>query len=359
MDRNKILILIPGPDARGGITNYYYSIRKHLDNNYIFLVRGARKWPYHSNIFKEFFRIVMDNILFLSILLTKNVKIVQTSTSLTSTALIRDSIYLFFAKVFRLKTVIFFRGWDPSKEQKIKWIFRKIIFASDAIIVLSEYVKSLLIKSGYKNKIYAETTLVDVDLLKNVSAEKIVEKYKNKSEINLLFMARIEKAKGIYQAIDTFKLIKNKHSNVNLFVAGSGRAEEDAKNYVRENQINNVFFTGFISGDKKIHYLESSHIYIFPSYYIEGMPNSVLEAMAFGLPVISRNVGGLLDIIKDYENGFITDSFDPLVFAELISKLLDDTDLMIKIALNNFYKAQKKFRSDIVAERLKKIFEQI
>jgi len=57
-----------------------------------------------------------------------------------------------------------------------------------------------------------------------------------------------------------------------------------------------VKFLGYVRGPNKVDALENNDIYCFPSYFGEGMPNSVLEALAFGMPVITCCVGGLTDI---------------------------------------------------------------
>lgn len=72
---------------------------------------------------------------------------------------------------------------------------------------------------------------------------------------------------------------------------------------------------------KKIETFISHDIYCFPTYG-EGMPVSLLEAMAFGFPVVTRPVGGIKDFFENGKHGFLTNSKDPEIFAELIEKFL-------------------------------------
>ena len=108
MKLGKVLILIPGKNARGGITNYYASIRKHLPNEIIYFERGARNWPQRSNMFSELLRIVSDYVSFIYSLLFRKISIVQTTTAFYKGAIIRDGIFLVIAHLLGKKTIVFF-----------------------------------------------------------------------------------------------------------------------------------------------------------------------------------------------------------------------------------------------------------
>ena len=178
------------------------------------------------------------------------------------------------------------------------------------------------------------------------------------SSFNILFLARVEAPKGIYEAIESFKIIQknNPNLNVKLNIAGSGKELDNVKKYVQTNNLTNVIFLGHVDGDNKKNALLDADIYLFPSYHGEGMPNSVLEAMAFGLPIVTRNVGAITDIIINGENGFYTASKDPNVFAKFIQQLIDDPELCLKILRKNHLESLKKYTASKVKERLEKIY---
>ena len=113
----KILILKPAYTAQGGISNYYRVLENKFALPVEYFERGARNWPKRNGHILEILRAIKDLILFVYKLSIYNYGIVQTSTSLGSFAVIRDGIFVFFAKLFGCKVVVFFRGWDETFEK--------------------------------------------------------------------------------------------------------------------------------------------------------------------------------------------------------------------------------------------------
>lgn len=288
-----------------------------------------------------------------------DVKLVQTSTSLDRDSVLRDGLFLIIAKLFGKKTIVFFRGWDQnfvSELQKKHFpFFRHTFLKSDALIVLSSRFKTQLLDWGYKKEIYVETTVVDGNLIKSNGYEEICNLRKLNTSTTILFLARVEKEKGLYECINTFHILNKKFSDLKLVIAGDGFELENAKVYVENNAIKNVEFTGHVVGEEKRNLYINSHLYFFPSY-TEGMPNTVLEAMAFGLPIITRPVGGLIDILEDGVTGYMTESLKPQDFELLIMKLLSSKELMATIGFHNYTVANQKFIDVNVVERLETIF---
>jgi glycosyltransferase involved in cell wall biosynthesis len=353
-----VLVLVPGKLARGGVTTYYNALRKHLpQNNIFYLERGARKFPYKKNYLNEVLRVLRDYFLFITTLISKRIDIVHTNTSFDRSAVLRDMIFIFIAKLFRKKTIVFYRGWDEDYADKIltlkKSYRKKILLSVDTSIVLAEKFKKDLEEAGYKGRTYVETTTVDTELL---DLRHTINNNKEKNEFCILYLARLEKQKGIYIVLEAFKQIKKKHKHVCLKIAGDGQEFENLKTIIKEEDIKDVSLLGFVSGKIKAEILESSSIYVFPTNYKEGMPNSVLEAFAFGLPVITRPVAGLKDVFIDGKTGYLINSLDVEYYVNVILKLIEDKENYNNIS-NFCIKYSEKFHSSNVAKRLLEIYE--
>ena len=133
-------------------------------------------------------------------MLFKQVSVVQITTAFYKASIIRDSIFIILATIFRKKVVVFFRGWDDEYVYNLSGIslklFKFIYFNTNALIDLSESNTKHLKAMGYQREIYLETTVVDINLIKGINVDQLIEN-RDKNEIKtILFLSRIEKAEG-------------------------------------------------------------------------------------------------------------------------------------------------------------------
>jgi len=365
MKQNKILLVVPGEAASGGIKHYFSVLKNQFTLPVKYIYRGARAYPYRKNIFSEIKRIIKDYQYFIKEINTGDYCLVQTSTSLGWASVLRDGLFLYSAQRAGVKTIVFYRGWNENFVRKLEkhfiYFFKKAYFKADAAIVLSLKNKSKLKLWGYSKKIFVETTLFDEELLESISIhEHINKKFNNlKNNFTILFLARIEKMKGIYEAIEVFQLLQNqnKNLNLNLVVAGDGKELVNVRNFINSKNIENTSILGEVKGDLKQKAFLDADCYLFPSHN-EGMPNSILEALAFGLPIVTSSVGAIPEIISE-KNGFCANSFKSEEFANYIQLLIDNPSLRMKLAINNSQYAKERFCSSSVLKRLEKIYDNI
>jgi len=214
--------------------------------------------------------------------------------------------------------------------------------------VLAVEFKNYLQQLNIKAPIHLTTTKVNDQLVENIT-------HKNITIITtILFLARVEKAKGIFTAIDSFEILNKKHPVLKMQIVGRGDALDKAKSYTSEKQNKNIHFTGALSGEELKKEFQKADVYILPTHG-EGMPTSVLEAMAFGLPIITRPVGGLVDFFENDKMGYLIESLKPEDYAEKIDLLINDLDKTNKIANYNMQYAQEHFMASKVAFELETI----
>lgn len=362
----KILITVPASTARGGITNYYQVLRNEFSSNIEYFERGARTWPLRKGVITELIRAWKDFKAFKKRVKKDDISLVQTSTSLGFNSIIRDGLFLRFARKKGIKTIVFFRGWDLWAEKKTErylWLFKYLFFKCSSILVLTQHTKNTLIKWGYKGDVFLETTLFDKNLASLVCPEFLSEKFnrlKSEKTISLLFLSRVEERKGIFELLEAYKSLKKQKCGYNykLNICGDGSELEKIQNLVKTQEIPDVSIFGFVENQRKINAYQAAHIFIFPSYG-EGMPNAVLEAMGFGLPVLTTRVGGVKDFFEPVKNGHFIEIKSSIYISDKILQMVNNPSDFLSMALNNFEKANKMFRSDIVAKRVEQIFESV
>ncbi|NJK85298.1 MAG: glycosyltransferase family 4 protein [Bacteroidales bacterium] len=180
-----------------------------------------------------------------------------------------------------------------------------------------------------------------------------------KNGLNLLYLARVEKEKGIYIALEAFKKLKNNRKDLVFSIAGDGTELKNVIAWVEHENIPDVKILGHLTGNQISDSFLEADIYLFPTFYKEGLPTSVLEAMAFGLPVITRPVAGIKDIFVNGEMGMLIESVSPDDFANAISDLMNNPATMIRIGKYNSQHAKQHYYGPKVAERIESVYESI
>lgn len=171
------------------------------------------------------------------------------------------------------------------------------------------------------------------------------------------YIGSLFRMKGILEFAASLSLIlKNRQSKA--IIIGSGDLEEDIKEILVNNNIQNtVELRGWIENKELPHYLNDIKIVVLPSYS-EGLPNIVLEAMACGCIVVATSVGGIPEVIKDGVTGFIMENNSPECIAENVMKALEHPNLD-EIVKNARELIEKKYTYEVMVEGYGKIFGSI
>ena len=230
----------------------------------------------------------------------------------------RKAIFIYIAKFFHKKVVWHMHaGRFAVFYQQHRYAVRKVVDKSDVIIALSEYWKEY-----FKNEFPTKR----VEIIKNVISAPVVHKQQT-GYFTLLFLGLLGKNKGIYDLLECIRDHKVEfQGKLKLYIGGNGEIEH-VKQLIKEYGIADiVIFEGWVSGDKKIELLNKSDAYILPSYK-EGLPISILEAMGYGMPIISTPVGGIPEIVSNGENGYLVEPGNKEDIYKAIMSLLNDADL--------------------------------
>lgn len=230
----------------------------------------------------------------------------------------RKAIFIYIAKFFHKKVVWHMHaGRFAVFYQQHRYAVRKVVNKSDVIIALSEYWKEY-----FKNEFPTKR----VEIIKNVISAPKAHKQQT-SYFTLLFLGLLGKNKGIYDLLECIWDHKVEfQGKLKLYIGGNGEIEH-VKQLIKEYGIADiVIFEGWVSGDKKIELLNKSDAYILPSYK-EGLPISILEAMSYGMPIISTPVGGIPEIVSNGENGYLVEPGNKEDIYKAIISLLNDSDL--------------------------------
>lgn len=354
-----VLITLPYLDLPGGVAYYYASLRRFLGSNVEYLEIGSR--DEHVGSVQSVGRLLGDWRRFLAAIKTDKFDLVHINPSLGPKSLIRDGVFLCLASWYGTKTLVFFRGWDPACESVIRryfsFLFRYVFGKADAFVLLGSDFEEKIRSFGISKPVFIETTIVDDEIFSQVDSEA-VKKHSDTALNQILFLSRLDYGKGVLESLEAFRQLRAIRPEVELTVAGDGPVRDQAERFVESRDIEGIQFVGYLSGREKQKAFESADIYLFTSFH-EGMPNSVLEAMAFGLPVVTSAVGGLKDFFEDGQMGYVVDPKDPENICVTLDKMMTDHVARRTMGAFNSQYAKKRFSASTVAKRLIGIYEQV
>ncbi|MCK5572185.1 MAG: glycosyltransferase family 4 protein [Bacteroidetes bacterium] len=357
----KVLICSVDLEGHGGVAEYCLALRESLAVPAEFFTVGRR--PHQQERLLAPLRALWDAFRFVRVLTRGKFDLVHLNPSLNFKAVARDALLLVIAKAAGARVLVFFHGWDASFRQLITRRFRRIFCAlfsrADGIVVLSSEFKADLRALGLQNPVYVETTAVRNEVFHFLAQCGIESRETNEDAgFEILFLSRVERYKGIRETVEAYRLLRSRSDRVRLTIAGVGQDLEGIKRYVREQGIEGVTFAGHLVGESKGRAFLQSSVYVLPSYS-EGMPISVLEAMAYGVPVVANRTGGLRDFFEHGKMGFLADRPEPELLSDLIGNLLQDRELARRISAYNHQYAKTRFAASTVARRLEQIYYEV
>lgn len=172
-----------------------------------------------------------------------------------------------------------------------------------------------------------------------------------KNDIALISMGDLIERKNYATAIRAIAGANNK--SLQYFICGKGPEEEKLKTLAKElNVAERIHFLGFRADIKDL--LSAADIFLFTTRQ-EGLPRSMMEAMASGLPCIASKIRGNTDLIEGADGGFLCDTDDVTAYAEKLNRLANDAVLREKMGKNNLA-AIRKFSTETVREEIKSIY---
>lgn len=169
----------------------------------------------------------------------------------------------------------------------------------------------------------------------------------------VLTISRLDRPKGLSDLLAAAPLVPEA-----LFVlAGEGRERATLEEQARALGIaDRVLFLGH--RDDVPDLLACCDVFVLPSHY-EGLPISVLEAMAAGKPVIATAVGGTKEVIMHGETGLLVPPRDPVALALAIRTILSDSVLAKRLAAAGMARVRQEFRAETMVERIDQVYDEV
>src|SRR2546423_2746843 len=181
-------------------------------------------------------------------------------------------------------------------------------------------------------------------------------------EWHFLQASRLVQKKGIATTLHAFTDLSTHFPRATLTIAGEGPMLDELKELTRKLKIaDRVVLPGFVTPEKLREIYYGSHIFLHPSETgsdgnQEGIPNSMLEAMATGLPVFATEHGGIPEAIENGVSGILVPERDYKALSEALLRSVQDPDLLARLARHRANAVAKKFDQQDQIRRLEEIY---
>ncbi|MFC4811401.1 glycosyltransferase family 4 protein [Paenibacillus sp. GCM10023250] len=348
----KVLIVGSSLEDKGGIVTVIENILQNVDremvniktiSTYLTGSKLLRIWTYFTGI-----------LLLLVNLFAFKPDIVHIHMSYKG-SFYRKSLIILLLKPFRVPVIThihgssfkdFYAGMSPMARSYCYYILN----SSTKIVVLS--------KEWYQ----FFSTIVNKDKLKILyNAVKPPQLIRTKEENPFpvcLFLGRMSVRKGIFDLLEAVQMIKSRNICTRFILAGDGEVDK-VRSIVKDNCLEDyVEVVGWVDKEEKDELLRKSDILILPSYN-EGLPMAILEAMSFGLSIISTTVGGIPELVINGENGYLIQAGEVDTLCTRIEMLVDNKKLRQQLRNNNIRRIREDYHIQVFVRELTTMYRSL
>lgn len=343
----KILVIATSRKTRGGIT----SVVKAYENSPLWAKFHCKWIETHRDggSFTKLSYLLKGFLLFL--LCVPCYDIIHIHTSEPPSAL-RKVLFVAVSKLLGKKVIVHFHSFsvDTTIKSKYQNVYRYLFGKADVVLVLSKYWQDELCRTfGFKDD--------KVKVLYNPCTTEVSNKVYPKRK-QILYAGTVNARKGYADMVKAFAQIADRYPDWSIVFAGNGEIEEGKALASQLGIAKQTVFLGWVRGEEKDKAFKEASIFCLPSY-AEGFPMGVLDAWAYGLPVITTPVGGIPDIAIDGKNCLLFNPGDVDILAKQMDKMMSSEELRKLVASESNELAKGIFSVEKVTERLGNIYQDL
>jgi colanic acid/amylovoran biosynthesis glycosyltransferase len=199
-----------------------------------------------------------------------------------------------------------------------------------------------------------------------IPAEKNSYRNINLTNAKIICVANLDKIKGHKYLVSAMEIVHKKYRNITLTIVGDGAERDNIKKKISDLKANPyIKMTGFMDNSDimRLYAKGEYQIFILPSISIpeekreEGIPVSIMEAMSYGIPVISTNTGSINEVVDNNQNGFLVKDKSAQDIADRIINLIENKELWEQFSINAIEKIKNDYSVEAISKKLSTLFE--
>lgn len=343
-------MIVQDPQVKGGIAAVISGYRgskleQDYSVTYVESYRDGSKWDKLIKAIKGYFH-------FAKVLLKDKPDLIHIHSSF-GPSFYRKIPYIYMAKWCKIPVINHIHGSEFDKlytnaGEKKQRLVERVWGKCDRFIVLSE---------AWKEKFSCIIPKEKMTVVENYSR---LQPAMDRSVCNnqVLFLGAINPMKGCLDMVDVVCDLKMSDPKIKMVMAGDGEIEAVKAKAEEKGVLENFVFPGWVRDGKKDELLKNSDIFFLPSY-TEGMPMSILDAMGYGLPIISTNVGGIPRLVQEGYNGKLYEPGNAIGMAEGIRQLLENTNQRVEYGKNSRTIVEERYSLEKHLEKIEAVYKSL
>jgi len=267
---------------------------------------------------------------------------------------VRKSIVLLIARLAGCKTIFHLHGGGfrqfatvEAGGLKRRWI-RHTLEASSVVITLSNGWAGFVRGFAPKARVAVVPNSVPLPAASTVQPEPG----------RILFLGRLEEAKGVFELLGAGARIAGRHPALRLVFGGEGDAAALLRRAAELGIADRVELPGWVGPQQRGEELARAAVFCLPSH-AEGLPMAMLEAMAAGRAVVASSVGGIPETIVDGDNGLLVPPRDEAALAAALEQVLSNETLRARLARHARVTIEQHYSTEVVCGQLSALYREL
>ncbi len=196
---------------------------------------------------------------------------------------------------------------------------------------LLDHCDALVVSSSYHQEMLEGIDIYTEVVVDSVDRSRFIPRGITDVQPHLISVRPLEVEYNVSALIKAFAMVKQKYPRAELTIVGDGARRPVIQQLIDDARGNGITLVGQVDHDEVARLMSRADLYVNPAG-LDSVSVSLLEALASGLPVVSTDVGGIREVVKDGENGLLTPPFSPPALADRIIELVDKPDLAAKLS---------------------------
>lgn len=362
MDKPRILFMVPLPPPVHGSAMVSQAIqdsrlvRESFRCDFVNLSTSRSMDEIGKRSLRKVFRFLGSYVRVLYRLMTERYDACYLAITCHGIGFLKDAPFVFLCKLFRRKVILHQHNKGLSRDV-CRWPYRWLmprVYRKTEVILLSERLYFDVASVVWWKQVHVCPNGVSSPLPVAFSREHAVPR--------LLFLSNLIESKGVYVLLDACRCLKEKgYAFVCDMVGGETtdlsrfRLEEE----IRERGLeSHVFYRGPRYGAEKERFFQEADIFVQPTFE-DCFPLTIVEAMRYGLPVVSTDEGAIPDLVADGENGFICPRRKVPALVRALEELLNSPELRKQMGENGCSRYKERYTLEVFERNLRDILSDI